>query len=58
MDFLAGMPPVNNTAGSAWGAPITFGTVDFGPSAAQQATQPAALLIAAAAVVAIIAFRR
>lgn len=58
MDFLTGLPPINNQAGSAYGAPITFGNVDFGPSAAQQVTQPATLLIAAAAVVAIIAFRR
>lgn len=53
-----GLPPINNQAGSAYGAPINFGAVDFGPSAAQQATQPAVLLIAGVVLVFLIASRR
>ncbi|MCA1809398.1 MAG: hypothetical protein LC725_08120 [Lentisphaerae bacterium] len=54
MEFLASLPPINNQAGSAWGAPVNFGAVDFGPSAAQQATQPTTLLIAGAALIALV----
>ena len=58
MDLLTGLPPINNQAGSAYGAPITFGDLDFGPSAAQQLTQPATLLIAGAAVIALVFIAR
>lgn len=60
MDFLAGLPPFQgSSSANAAGGAIDFGSVDFGPSAAQQATNPnTLLLLAGAGLLALVIIRR